>query len=196
MIIIDWNKLRLIFGDFLSKTQIDGFNAIIDEFNTLKISDKRLVAYIMATSVFETSKKMLPKEETGTDEYFRQMYDVSGERSAIAVRMGNTEIGDGIKYKKRGIIQLLGKKAYQKFGDLIEEDLVNDPSLVLDLKISTRLLVEGMLKGWYTGVTLYNYITPSKTDYTNARRTVNGTDNAKRIALMAEQLELAIKDSK
>lgn len=196
MIIIDWNKLRLIFGDFLSKTQIDGFNAIIDEFNTLKISDKRLVAYIMATSVFETTKKMLPKEETGTDEYFRQMYDVSGERSAIAVRMGNTEIGDGIKYKKRGIIQLLGKKAYQKFGDLIEEDLVNDPSLMLDLKISTRLLVEGMLKGWYTGVTLYNYITPSKTDYTNARRTVNGTDNAKRIALMAEQLELAIKDSK
>lgn len=196
MIIIDWNKLRLIFGDFLSKTQIDGFNAIIDEFNTLKISDKRLVAYIMATSVFETTKKMLPKEETGTDEYFRQMYDVSGERSAIAVRMGNTEIGDGIKYKKRGIVQLLGKKAYQKFGDLIEEDLVNDPSLMLDLKISTRLLVEGMLKGWYTGVTLYNYITPSKTDYTNARRTVNGTDNAKRIALMAEQLELAIKDSK
>lgn len=196
MIIIDWNKLRLIFGDFLSKTQIDGFNAIIDEFNTLKISDKRLVAYIMATSVFETTKKMLPKEETGTDEYFRQMYDVSGERSAIAVRMGNTEIGEGIKYKKRGIIQLLGKKAYQKFGDLIEEDLVNDPSLMLDLKISTRLLVEGMLKGWYTGVTLYNYITPSKTDYTNARRTVNGTDNAKRIALMAEQLELAIKDSK
>lgn len=196
MIIIDWNKLRLIFGDFLSKAQIDGFNAIIDEFNTLKISDKRLVAYIMATSVFETSKKMLPKEETGTDEYFRQMYDVSGERSAIAVRMGNTEIGDGIKYKKRGIIQLLGKKAYQKFGDLVEEDLVNDPSLVLDLKISTKLLVDGMLKGWYTGVTLYNYITPSKTDYTNARRTVNGTDNAKRIALMAEQLELAIKDSK
>ena len=196
MIIIDWNKLRLIFGDFLSKTQIDGFNAIIDEFNTLKISDKRLVAYIMATSVFETTKKMQPKEETGTDEYFRQMYDVSGERSAIAIRMGNTEIGDGLKYKKRGIIQLLGKKAYQKFGDLIEEDLVNDPTLMLDLKIATRLLVDGMLKGWYTGVSLYNYITPSKTDYTNARRTVNGTDNAKRIALMAEQLELAIKDSK
>ena len=67
---------------------------------------------------------------------------------------------------------------------------------ILAYTISTRLLVEGMLKGWYTGVTLYNYITPSRTDYINARRTVNGVDNSKRISLMAEQLEKAIKESK
>ncbi len=195
MIVIDWNQLRLVFGDFLDKNQIDGFNAIIDAFNTLRISDKRIIAYILATCVFETSKKMLPKEEVGTDDYFRSMYDILGERSAVAIRMGNTEEGDGKKYKKRGVISLLGKSAYATFGELIGEDLVNNPELVLDLKISTKLLVEGMLKGWYTGVSLYNYITPSKTDYINARRTVNGVDNSKRISLMAEQLEKTIKES-
>lgn len=196
MIVIDWNQLRLIFGDFLDKNQIDGFNAIIEKFNDLGISDKRLIAYVLATCVFETSKKMLPKEETGSDEYFHSMYDKDGERSATAIRMGNTATGDGKKYKKRGVISILGKTAYTKFGELIGEDLVNNPELVLDLKISTKLLVEGMLKGWYTGVTLYNYITPSKTDYINARRTVNGVDNSKRISLMAEQLEKAIKENK
>ena len=196
MIVIDWNKLRLIFGDFLSKEQIDGFNAIIDEFNLLKTFDKRLVAYVLATCVFETSKKMLPKEEVGSDEYFRQMYDITGERPSVAIRMGNTTEGDGIKYKKRGIVQILGRKAYEKFGGLVSQDLVGDPTLALDLKISAHMLVNGMLKGWYTGVSLYNYITPSKTDYTNARRTINGTDNAKRIALMAEQLEKAIRENK
>lgn len=195
MIVLDWNKLRLIFGDFLDEKQIQGFNVIIDMLNKQKVSDKRVIAYILATCVFETSKRMLPKEEMGSDEYFRLMYDITGERSAIALRMGNTEEGDGLKYKKRGIVQILGKKAYTDFGDNIGKDLVSTPEEVLVLETAVEILVKGMLRGWFTGVTIYNYITPSKTDYLNARRTVNGTDNAKRIAMMTEQLEQAIKET-
>lgn len=195
MIVLDWNKLRLIFGDFLDEKQIQGFNVIIDMLNKQKVSDKRVIAYILATCVFETSKRMLPKEEMGSDEYFRLMYDITGERSAIALRMGNTEEGDGLKYKKRGIVQILGKKAYTDFGDNIGKDLVSTPEEVLVLETAVEILVKGMLRGWFTGITIYNYITPSKTDYLNARRTVNGTDNAKRIAMMTEQLEQAIKET-
>lgn len=195
MIVIDWNQIRLIFGDFLNSKQIEGFNAIIDEFNKLGISDKRIIAYVLATCVFETSKKMIPNEETGSDSYFFDMYEKDGVRGAIGIRLGNIETGDGRKYRKRGFIRILGRASYKNFGNLINKDLENNPDLVLELQTASQLLVEGMLKGWYTGVTLYNYITPSKTDYVNARRTVNGVDNAKRIALMAEQLEKTIKEN-
>lgn len=194
MIIIDWNKLRLILGDFLDEQQVSGFNALIAVLNKEKISDKRVVAYILATCLFETSKRMVSREEVGSDEYFRQMYDITGERSPVALRMGNTSEGDGVLYKKRGFVKLLGKSSYMKFGEYIGKDLVNNPALVLDLDIASEILVKGMLKGWFTGVSVYNYITPSRTDYVNARRTVDGTDSAKRIALMAEQLVLAIKE--
>lgn len=194
MIIIDWNKLRLVLGDFLDEQQVSGFNALIAVLNKEKISDKRVVAYILATCLFETSKRMVSREEVGSDEYFRQMYDITGERSPVALRMGNTSEGDGVLYKKRGFVKLLGKSSYMKFGEYIGKDLVNNPALVLDLDIASEILVKGMLSGWFTGVSVYNYITPSRTDYVNARRTVNGTDSAKRIALMAEQLVLAIKE--
>lgn len=194
MIIIDWNKLRLVLGDFLDEQQVSGFNALIAVLNKEKISDKRVVAYILATCLFETSKRMVSREEVGSDEYFRQMYDITGERSPVALRMGNTSEGDGVLYKKRGFVKLLGKSSYMKFGEYIGKDLVNNPALVLDLDIASEILVKGMLKGWFTGVSVYNYITPSRTDYVNARRTVDGTDSAKRIALMAEQLVLAIKE--
>jgi len=42
-------------------------------------------------------------------------------------KMGNTEEGDGSKYRGRGIIQLTGKNNYKKYGDMIGVDLVNNP---------------------------------------------------------------------
>ena len=42
-------------------------------------------------------------------------------------KMGNTEEGDGSKYRGRGIIQLTGKDNYKKYGDIIGVDLVNNP---------------------------------------------------------------------
>ena len=45
-------------------------------------------------------------------------------------RMGNTEEGDGFKYRGRGPIMLTGKNHYKKYGDAIGVDLVKNPDLV------------------------------------------------------------------
>ena len=44
-------------------------------------------------------------------------------------RMGNTEAGDGYKYRGRGFIHLTGKAMYAKYGKLLGLDLVNNPDL-------------------------------------------------------------------
>jgi hypothetical protein len=53
--------------------------------------------------------------------------------------MGNTEEGDGYKYRGRGMIQLTGKANYEKYGKLLGIDLVNNPDLANDPAIAAQL---------------------------------------------------------
>jgi putative chitinase len=43
--------------------------------------------------------------------------------------LGNTQPGDGVRYKGRGLIQLTGRANYKQYGDLLQLDLVGDPDL-------------------------------------------------------------------
>ena len=44
--------------------------------------------------------------------------------------LGNTEVGDGVKFKGRGYIQLTGRANYTKFSKFCNEDCVSNPDLV------------------------------------------------------------------
>ena len=47
--------------------------------------------------------------------------------SDLARRLGNTQPGDGRRFKGRGPIQITGRANYKTFGDLMERDLVGNP---------------------------------------------------------------------
>src|SRR5262249_31682201 len=46
-----------------------------------------------------------------------------------ATSLGNTQPGDGFRFRGRGPFQLTGRAYYKKFGDLLGLDLVKNPDL-------------------------------------------------------------------
>jgi putative chitinase len=56
--------------------------------------------------------------------------------------LGNTEDGDGVRFKGRGIIQLTGRGNYTAYGKLTGLDLVNNPVLAADPATSLVIACE------------------------------------------------------
>lgn len=71
--------------------------------------------------------------------YFRR-YDIQ-YAPARAKRLGNTDPGDGKKYRGRGYIQLTGKYNYAKVGQALGIDLVTKPHLASDPKIAADVAI-------------------------------------------------------
>lgn len=101
--------------------------------------------------------------------------------------LGNTQPGDGVRFKGRGYVQITGRKNYTYWSKRLGIDLVGHPELATRPDIAAKILVYGMRDGTFTGVRLDRYVNSSKTDFYNARRVVNGTDHATEIAHNAQK---------
>lgn len=53
--------------------------------------------------------------------------------------LGNTEEGDGYRFRGRGYTQLTGRDNYQRTGDALGIDLVNNPDLAKDPEIAAKI---------------------------------------------------------
>ena len=193
MLQLDWARLKLILSMPITESQVLGFNAILKVLNE-ENATKEEASYILATALHETNRKMIPKEEDEYTEFYVEMYDIEGSRKTTALRLGNTEAGDGEKYKQRGFISILGKNNYKALEELLKLPLVEKPELLTDIEVASKALVKGMLEGTYTGFYLSKYINKRNVDYVNARRVTKGIENAKKVSILAQQIERAVKE--
>lgn len=155
---------------------------IVQVANEEGLSQEQL-AYVLATATHENGLGLHANELSSGEQY-------NGRSS-----LGNTEPGDGPRFKGRGYVQLTGRRNYTDWGNRLNIDLVNNPALAAEPEIAAQILVIGMRDGTFTGVGLDNYINDSKTDFVNARRVVNGTDRADKFAAAAEKYDAALESA-
>lgn len=177
-----------LFGGSLRQTQVDGMTGFLNLWEaSYAANDDRWLAYILGTAHHEVDMRMQPIHEYGGNGYFFRMYDINGDRPAVARRLGNLTPGDGVAFHGRGFVQLTGRSNYQDWKNRLGQDLTGNPDLVLRLDISTQIIFNGMMLGTFTGKKLGDYFNPTTDDWVNARRVVNGTDKANLIAGYAKK---------
>ena len=146
------------------------------EANKQGIKNKAQLAYILATTVHESGAGKHMEEFASGSAY-------NGRRD-----LGNTQPGDGPRYKGRGYVQITGRNNYRDWGRRLGIDLIGNPNAAKDPATAAKILVGGMRMGTFTGKKLDDYINGSKTDFTGARRIVNGTNKASTFANTAQRI--------
>lgn len=176
-----YKKVKVaFFGGKLSQSQVDGMESILNEWEkTCPKGDIRHLAYILATTYHETAATMAPIEEYGRG---------AGRKYGKKIKMsGQTYDKPDKVFYGRGYVQLTWYENYEKMGALLKIDLLNHPEYALNPYWAAKIMFEGMLtaasaKGDFTGKHLDQYFNKTTEDPINARRIINGLDQAAKIA--------------
>ena len=169
-----------LFHNNIRPTQKNGMEAILNAWDARpELTDNRWLAYMLATVYHECDGSMQPIEEYGKGRNLPY-----GKLDPLTKQI----------YYGRGFVQLTWKTNYQKFGELLKQDLVYHPELALDIQIATQVMFLGMTQGIFTGKRLQNYFDGTTEDWINARRIINGTDKAVGIAVYAKNFYAAINN--
>lgn len=149
-----------------------------------RINDIRQAAYFLATIKHETAHTWRPIEESEGSYRGRPYAD------PMEITLDNGQSASRT-YIGRGYVQITWKKNYESLGKKVGlgNQLAQNPELALLPNTAYEIAVLGMKDGLFTGKKLSSYIAGVQCDYLNARRIINGTDQAIRIKRYAIVLE-------
>ncbi len=144
------------------------------------VTDRGQIAYVFATAQHESHwGRFMVELSDGTQYEGRQ-------------DLGNTQPGDGPRFKGRGFVQITGRSNYTNWANKLGIDLVNHPEKAAVPETAAIILVRGMRDGSFTGVGLSDFIDGNRRDFFNARMIVNGLDRADDIRDIAQDYFNAI----
>ncbi len=193
------------FGDLEGRTGLDldtsaraGLEFLLSRFEADPgFTQVRDVAYVLATIRWETGEAFQPVKER------RARQDRNPKLWALQNRYWPSG------FYGRGYVQITWERNYRAAGEHLSgatvapgagqtpisaETFVDQPDLVLDPAVAYAITARGMLQGWFTGRRLSEFIPDGDPpDYVNARRIINGLDQAERIAGYASAFELALR---
>ena len=169
-----------LFSGALEQVHVDGQSVILAVWDYqaggTPMSDLRWLAYMLATTYHETSQRMWPITEYGSQSYLQGK--------------------EYWPYIGRGFVQLTWEENYDNASAALalidERDLVDHPEMALDSLIATRILFRGMAEGWFTGKKLGQYFNAERDDPINARQIINANDDDTLIASYHEKFLAAL----
>lgn len=147
------------------------------------------IGYIFATAYHETAYTLYPISEYGkglTRPYGKVFKNSKGLRYGIKNSKGHAYDYEKFPftYYGRGLVQLTWFDNYELMSKLCGIDLLTNPSEANNPKYASLILVYGMINGSFTGRKLSSYIKYGldADEFVNARRIINSTDKASKIA--------------
>ncbi|MBC7891213.1 MAG: hypothetical protein H7Y12_03290 [Sphingobacteriaceae bacterium] len=150
-------------------------------------TDRRQLAYCLATFKWETAHTMRPIDEFGSTERFDRLY---GPQTQVGKRLGNTQPGDGARFHGRGYVQLTGRANYERAGGKFGIDLAANPDRAKEPVLAYQIAIQGMKEGWFTGRKLSQFFREGQApDFERARSIINGSDKAQTIADLARRFD-------
>lgn len=181
----DTIRARIFGGQLLAET-VRGCEAILDEWDRRGLTDARWLGYMLATARGECGRDMLPvREGFKTSDAEARAY-VTAKGYAYAKPFG------AHVYYGRGLVQLTWHDNYQKMGDLLHVDLVNNPDKALEPPTAAAIMFEGMIRGTFTGKKLADYFGDHGTDWDGARHIINGSDRAAQFGAWGKDFYAAV----
>ena len=167
-----------LFDGRLKQVTVTNIGIILDYWQAhYPDNPTKQLAYILATVLAEVGQNMKPVREgfSRSDREARRKL----RRKAYAKSVGPF----GHAYYGRGYVQLTWLKNYQYQQEKLDIPLVEFPDLALETEHAIRILVRGMMDGDFNprGKGLPYYLNEDKSDFIDARRTVNLLDRAEEI---------------
>lgn len=142
------------------------------------IADNTQLAAIMAQCAHESGNFVSLREKWGPTP--------AQERYEFNANLGNTQKGDGEKFKGRGFIQITGRELYTSASQDLGVDIVANPELAEDPELAALLVVYFFFKFKRTATSTVNW-----SDVRAVTRIVNGGENGlqQRRELFAKYLQ-------
>jgi hypothetical protein len=158
-----------------------------------EVMDIRWAAYMLATVKHECANTWQPIEEYGKG----RNYDYG---NPVRVFDPSDSAGRRVHlntYYGRGYVQLTWASNYRKMDAALglsgTGSLYLYPQNALAPDTAYRIMSYGMRNGTFTGKKLADYIKGDHVDYRNARRIINGTDQAQIIKDYADNIEFLLR---
>lgn len=104
------------------------------------LADRDMLLMALATIRAETEGFAPIDEMKSKYNTEKEPFDLYGPGTPIGKRLGNTEPGDGARFKGRGFIQLTGRDNYARIGAQISTDLRAEPALANEPRLAGLIL--------------------------------------------------------
>jgi hypothetical protein len=104
------------------------------------LGDREMVLMAMGTIRAETEGFVPISEGISRYNTSRTPFDLYDHGTRIGANLGNSQPGDGARFKGRGFVQLTGRFNYARIGTDLGVDLVGNPELANDPVVAGRIL--------------------------------------------------------
>lgn len=187
-------------GVALNPGRQQGLTFLLERFERdAAFTNHRELAYVLATIHWETGRTFAPVKEVRADPGRNPKLYTLQERYWPSGYYGRGYVQLTWDYNYRNASQKLKGEVFSVGAGSVTitpTTFLEHPEFLLEPEISYRIAARGMREGWFTGAKLSRFISASAPpDYVNARKIINGLDQAETIAALARKYEALLSDA-